>query len=433
MNTPVGIRRETKNIWERRTPLVPDDVKELKENLSLNFIIQPSEIRIFKDDEYRDVGAKVDENLSSCPIIFGIKEIPPEFIEPEKTYIFFSHTIKGQSHNMPMLKKLMESGCQLIDYEKMVDNDGRRLIFFGRHAGYSGSVDTLWALGLRLEWEGIENPFKEIKQTIHYHGLEEIKRHIREVGEKIKRDGFNTPLVPVIIGIAGYGNVSQGVQEIIDILPIKEIRPHEIEEILKNPDKNSIYKVVFKEEDMVEPISKDQKFDLQDYYNHPEKYRSTFEKYIPYMTVLINAIYWDERYPRFVRKELIKKIYSDKKNRLRVIGDISCDIEGAIECNIKATDSGNPIYVYDPENDKAIDGYKGNGPVILAVDNLPAELARDSSIFFSHVLKKYVPDIVNARYSEDFEDLNLPPEIKKAVIVHRGKLTPDYQYLKKFL
>jgi alpha-aminoadipic semialdehyde synthase len=431
MNTPVGIRREDKNIWERRTPLIPEDVKELRENLNIDFIVQPSDIRIFSDEEYRRTGAKIDEDLSPCPLIFAVKEIPIDFIKPGKTYVFFSHTIKGQSHNMPMLKRLMELGCQLIDYERIVDERGRRLIFFGRHAGYAGAVDTLWALGLRLKWEGIENPFEGIYQTIKYSGLDEIKSSFKTIGEKIKRDGLPEGIIPLILGITGYGNVSQGVQEIIDILPVMEIKPDDIEKIFNNPRRDVIYKVVFKEEDMVVPRRGD-KFDLKDYYEHPERYKAIFEKYIPYLTVIINAIYWDSRYPRFVTKKFIRKLYKDNP-RLKVIGDISCDIEGSVECTIKATDPGNPIYVYDPERDKAIDGYEGRGPVILAVDNLPCELPRDSSIFFSNILKKFVPSIVKADFSLDFNKCDLPREIKEAVIVYRGELTPGYSYLKKFL
>lgn len=433
MNTPVGIRREDKNIWERRTPLIPEDIKELREKLSIEFIVQPSKIRIFPDDEYRNAGAKVEEDLSSCAVIFAVKELPVNFIKPRKTYVFFSHTIKGQPHNMPMLKKLMELKCQLIDYERIVDDKGRRLIFFGKHAGYAGAVDTLWALGMRLKWEGVENPFEDICQATHYAGLSDIKDELKEIGERIRKGGVPDEIVPLIFGITGYGNVSIGVREIIDILPTMEIKPGEISTVFENPRKDTIYKVVFKEEDMVESKSGD-KFDLQDYYTHPEKYRPIFERYIPYLTVLFNAIYWDERYPRFVTKNFIKKLYSQKhKPRLRVIGDISCDIEGSVECTIRATDPGNPIYVYDPEKDEALDGYEGKGPVILAVDNLPCELARDSSIFFSRILKKYVPPIIKADFSRDFERCELPREIKGAVIVYKGELTLNYQYLKKFL
>jgi alpha-aminoadipic semialdehyde synthase len=436
MEVGIGIRKEDKNRWERRAPLIPEHIRELKEREALEICLQPSEIRAFPDEEYIQAGAKVREDLSAYPVIFGIKEMPLEFFEPGKVYVFFSHTIKGQPHNMPMLKKLLELGCILIDYERIVDERGRRLIFFGRHAGLAGMIDTLWTLGRRLDWEGTENPFSEIQQTLHYKSLEEAKKAISHVGKRIEEEGLPEPLVPLVFGLAGYGNVSQGAQEILDLLPVREIAPEELPSVAAGVDhpKDLVYKVVFKEEHMVEPISPEDRFELQDYYNHPEKYRSKFEDYLPYLTVLMNCIYWDSRYPRFVTKEYLRRLYGEEKQpRLRVIGDISCDVEGAVECTLRATDSGNPVFVYDPFKDEAIDGVAGTGPVVLAVDNLPCELPRESSADFSRALKDFVPRIAKADYSVPFEKCDLPPEIKKAVIAYRGELAPDYRYLEKFL
>ncbi len=116
-----------------------------------------------------------------------------------------------------------------------------------------------------------------------------------------------------------------------------------------------------------------------------------------------------------------------------MIGDITCDIEGAIECTVKATEPDNPVFVYDPVTDRAIDGVKGNGPVIMSVEILPTELPRESSTYFSGVLKKYVPAIASANYEDSFADLELPPEIKRAVIAYHGELTPNYRYIKQYL
>ena len=440
MEAGIGIRKEDKNRWERRVPLIPEHVRELVEKHGLRICLQPSEIRAFPNEEYVQAGAEIREDLSPCPVILGIKEMPPEFFEPGKTYVFFSHTIKGQPHNMPMLKRLLELGCTLIDYERIVDEQGRRLIFFGRHAGLAGMIDTLWALGKRLEWEGIASPFSEVQQTLHYKSLEEAKGAMAHVGKRIEEGSLPKAIAPMIVGLAGYGHVSQGAQEILDLLPVREIGPEELPVIAEGPmDGNIVYKVIFKEEHMVEPLSPDQEFELQDYYDHPERYRSKFEGYLPYLTVLMNCIYWEGRYPRFVTKEYLKQLYSGagmesaKRPRLRVIGDISCDIEGAVECTLRATDPGNPVFVYDPFRDEAIDGVAGPGPVVLAVDNLPCELPRESSADFSRVLKGFVPPIAQADWSDPFERCNLPPEIKRAVIAYRGELAPDYRYLEEFL
>jgi len=436
MNYRIGIRREDKNRWERRTPLIPEHVKELIQQHSIQVYLQPSSIRIFSDEEYIQAGARIQEDLSGCPMIFAVKEIPLDFFQSGKSYVFFSHTIKGQKHNMPMLKRMLKLGCNLIDYEKVVDERGRRLIFFGRHAGLAGMIDTLWALGKRLTWERIPNPFDHIRNAYKYENLKEAKQNISLVGERIKKEGLPQQLIPLIFGITGYGNVSTGAQEILDLLPFKEVSPEKISSLVEqaHPSKNHVYKVVFKEEHMVEPVSSTHGFDLQDYYRHPERYRSRFENYLRHLTVLVNCIYWDERYPRLVTRRFLKELYREGENpRLKVIGDISCDIEGSIECTIKVTEPDNPVYVYHPLGDKATDGYEGEGVVILAVDNLPCEIPREASIDFSRALKPFIPQMVKADYSADFDRCALPPSIKKAVIVYHGELTPDYQYLRNFL
>lgn len=427
----IGIRREDKNRWERRTPLIPQHIRELRENHSIDFIVQPSEIRIFSEKDYYKAGAIIQEDLSPCPVILGIKEIPKDFFEYGKTYIFFAHVIKGQPHNMPMLKRLLELNCQLIDYERITDERGRRILFFGRYAGLAGIVDSLWALGKRLEWEGIPTPFTQLRPTHSYQNLQKIREEFLKLSRRIKEEGLNSSLLPFICGITGYGNVSKGVQELLDILPVKGIAPNDIGSLPKDP--HTIYKVVFKEEDMVEPIHNHQ-FELQDYYNNPERYRSKFQKYIPYLTLLINGIYWDSRYPRLLTKSYLRELYSKSKlPRLRVIGDISCDIEGAIECTLHPTSPDNPVFVYDPFTQEAIDGYKGRGPVVMAIDNLPCELPLESSIYFSGVLKPFIPEIARANFSVSFERCRLPEEIKRGVIVYKGELTPEYKYIERYL
>lgn len=429
----IGIRREDKNEWERRVAITPDDVKELIEKHGIKVIVQPSPIRAFTDEEYLRAGAEVKEDLSEAPVIFGVKEMPVEFFEEGKTYVFFSHTIKGQRHNMPMLKRLMDLKANLIDYEKMTDEKGRRVVFFGRFAGLAGMTDTLWALGKRLEVKGVETPFAKVKQAYQYFDVAHLKKELSEIGKEIQEKGLPTEITPLVIGIAGYGNVSRGAQEILDLFPVREITPEELLDGSALTDSNVIYKVIFKEEHIVEPIDPDAEFDLMDYYQHPEKYRSVFDRYLPHLTVLVNAIYWDERYPRLLTKEKVHEMYSNGEPKLIVIGDISCDIEGAIEVTVRATDPGNPVYVYDVTKGEAVDGFEGKGPVILAVDNLPCELPRDSSESFSHALKPYVPEIATADYSVDFDKLDLSPVVKRAIIVYHGELTPDYKYLEEHL
>lgn len=432
----IGIRKEDINRWERRVPLIPEHVRELRERYSLETWFQPSRIRVFSDQEFVRAGARINQDLSSCSTVFGIKEMPPDVFKKGTTYVFFAHVIKGQAHNMAMLKRILEVKSNLIDYEKIEDKRGRRLIFFGKYAGLAGMIDTLWALGKRLQWEKVPNPFIKVRQAHRYESLHQAAQVIDEVGNKIKTEGLPDSLAPFVCGFAGYGHVSRGAQEIFDLLPTREISPEELLAVGKGSkhSRKHVYKVVFKEEHMVEPVSLKHSFELQDYYDHPEKYRSKFSSYVPHLTVLMNCIYWEKRYPRLITKKYLKRLFAPgAKPNLRVIGDISCDLGGAIEATVKVTDSGNPIYVFDPLEGKAIDGYRGRGPVILAVYNLPCELPRESSAYFSNVLRKYVPEIVGADYTVSFERLRLPESIKNAVIVYRGELTPNYRYLEKFL
>jgi alpha-aminoadipic semialdehyde synthase len=436
MRYKLGIRREDKNKWERRTPLIPKDVKELIDGQGIDIFFQPSPLRIFPDEKFIQAGARIQEDLSHCPIVLAIKEIPSDFFQRNKTYVFFSHTIKGQQQNMPMLKKMMELECNLIDYEKVVDEQGRRLIFFGRHAGLAGMIDTLWALGKRLDWEGIANPFTQIRNAYKYETLAEAKDSVSQTGKKIKRDGLPDQITPLAFGITGYGHVSNGAQEIIDLLPHKQVSPQDIFSLEGQSEfsRKHVHKVVFKEEHLVKPKIAGDQFELQDYYDHPDKYMSRFEQYIPHLDVIVNCIYWDERYPRLVTKKYLKEVFKSRgKPRLRIIGDISCDIEGSIEATEKVTEPDNPVYVYNPKKERITDGYEGEGVVILAVDNLPCEISRRASIDFSHILSPFIPQIAKADFSVGFEECQLPAPIRKAVIIYHGKLTPDYVYMNDFL
>jgi alpha-aminoadipic semialdehyde synthase len=436
MAVTIGIRRENKNEWERRVPLIPVDLKALNRHHGIDFLVQPSRIRIYKDDEYRQVGAVLQEDLDPASIVLAVKEIPERFLKPGRVYVFFAHVIKGQAYNMSMLRRLMELGCSLVDYETVVDEKGRRLIFFGVHAGYAGMFETLRCLGRRLESKGIPTPLAEVKHAYQYDRLEDAETHLREIGERIRRGEIEERLRPLVIGIAGYGNVSRGAQEILDFLPVEEISVADLPKAAQRRGAESppILKVVFKEEDMVRPARAGMEFKLLDYYQNPEKYTGCFEEYLPHLDVLVNTIYWDDRYPRLVTKEWAKRHYGPGgEPRLQVIGDISCDVEGAIELTLRPATPDAPDFVYDPHHDVVRPGYEGSGPAIMAVDNLPCEFSRESSEYFSEVLHELLVPLASADWSAEFSRLRLPKPLKDAVIVHRGKLTPSYGHLEEYL
>jgi saccharopine dehydrogenase (NAD+, L-lysine forming) len=431
----IGIRREDKNRWERRVPLIPADVADLKSRHDLTFVVQSSPIRVFGDDEYRAAGAVVGEDLGRASIVVAVKEIPIELLRDRTTYLFFSHTIKGQRYNMPLLQRILDLHATLIDYERIVNEQNRRLIFFSRHAGNAGMAETLAALGRRLAAQGRQTPFAAIRPAHEYADLEALKAHLRAIGASL-RAGAGSQGPPFVVGIAGYGNVAMGCRDVLDCLPAREIAVADLPAVAAGDaaETGPLVTVTFREEHLVEPRSTDAQFVLQDYYQHPENYRGVFERHLPHLDVLVNSIYWDLQYPRLVTRKWARTAWGGgRQPRLQVIGDISCDLEGAIELTTRPTMPDEPCYVAVPDSGDLMPGVVGPGPAIMAVDNLPCEVPRESSEYFSSVFSGMIPALARADFGVGFESLLLPAHLKKAVIAHRGALTPDYRYLQEYL
>ena len=431
MTVTVGIRREDKHRFERRVPLTPDAVGRLTERHGLGFVVQPSTIRVFGDDAYRAVGAAVDEDLSGCGAVLAVKEIPIELLGPDTCYVFFSHTIKGQPHNMPLLRRLMELRCTLVDYERIVDDEGRRLVFFGRHAGLAGMIDTLSVLGRRLATRGIETPFVDLGLSHEYDSLDHAKERVKAIGARLRSESMPAALRPFVVGFTGYGNVSQGAQEIYDLLGVETIEPDQLAAIGDDSTRvDRPIKVVFRESDLVEPNDPAKAFDLQEYYDHPDRFRSTFERHVEHLSVLINAIYWTEDYPRLLTHEFLREWYGrDGEPRLQIVGDISCDLDGSVQCTVKATTPDRPAYVYDPMTGAITDGVEGEGLCMMTTDCLPCELPREASESFTAALEPFVSAIASIDRSATFDAAALPSPIRSATVVWNGELTPEYRYL----
>ncbi len=436
MTHSLGIRLEDKNIWERRVPLTPAAVGRLTAQPDLDVRVQTSPTRIFSDADYDGAGASIVEDPFDADVVVAVKEIPTKLLRADGTYVYFSHTIKGQPYNMDMLRRLMELRCNLLDYERVVDDKGRRLIFFSWFAGAAGAVDTLQAAGERYAAQGIANPLEQVGMTYSYGGLDKAEAGLRAVGELIRNEGLPPAMRPFVIGITGYGNVSQGAQHVLDWLPIEEITPEQLPALraMDAPPGDRIYKVVFHEKHMVEPIEPGAPFELMEYFQHPERYRSTFAQWVPHLDLMINAIYWTEASPRLITNEQLKGWFEQSGEiRLQVVGDVSCDIEGSVECLVKATEPDNPHFVYDPITGVATDGTTGRGLCMMAVDNLPCELPAEASQAFSDALEPFMAALMRADLSLPFGDLALPQPLKSALILHRGELTPDYRYMADFI
>jgi len=430
----IAVRAEDKNRWERRAPLTPDHVRELVTELGIAVRVEPSPLRAFSDRDYREAGAEVDPDFTSCRVILGIKEIPLAKLLPGKTYLNFSHVTKGQRSNMPTLARLLELGSTLVDYERIADRRGRRLVFFGRHAGYAGMLDTLWALGQRLAWEGLFTPLEHLRRASQYSGLEEALHHVARIGEHVRHRGLAYGR-PVVAAFTGSGNVTKGALEVFDRLPVQEIDPEEVKLLAEDRDRprNVLFKTLLGRGDRYRRRD-GAPFDAAEFLAHPELYESALGEILPHLTLLVHGAFWELGQPEIVTREQLQRLFAeDGQPKLRVIGDITCDIGGAIAATVRATDPGDPVYVYRPDDGGTQPGLAGPGVVVMAVDNLPCQLPVEASHHFGDSLIRFIGALTRCDWDAPFESLVLPPELRRAIIVHRGALTPEYRYLERHL
>jgi|CXWL01.1.fsa_nt_gi alpha-aminoadipic semialdehyde synthase len=430
----IGIRTEDKNRWERRAPLVPDHVRELVGAQGLDVAIQPSPRRAFSDQDYVDAGAATAPNLEGCRVILGVKEIPPEKLESGRVYVIFPHVLKGQALTRPMLTRMADLGCTLIDYERIVDRKGRRLTFFGRHAGYAGMLDSLWALGQRLAAEGFFTPIEHVRLAHQYASLEEALHHLTRVGEHIRHVGLPVGLRPIVTAFTGSGNVARGAQEVYDRLPALDIDPHDLPRLTEDRDqpRNAVFRTVLRRADRYRRCDGGD-FDDAEFLAHPERYESALDVLLPHITLLVNGAYWRPGQPELVSRQLLGQLLAaEAQPKLRVIGDITCDVGGGIAATVRPTDPGDPVYLYHPETG-ARPGVTGPGFVVMAVDNLPCELPVDASQHFGDSLVRFVGALARCDWDVPWERLGLPRELRDAVLLHQGEPTPPYAILHRYL
>ncbi|MCF7807137.1 MAG: hypothetical protein K9M49_06965 [Candidatus Marinimicrobia bacterium] len=429
MTVKIGIMAEHKS-GEGRIPLTPAQIEKLQQKYpDLTITVSPSDQRKFDNTEFTSRGIKMSEDLQDENLVIAVKEIKTKDIRGGQAYLYFSHTIKGQDYNMPMLQHILDVGATLLDYELIADENDRRLVFFGVHAGLAGMVNSLWAYGQRMQVLGQETPFLKIKQAKEYKDLSHIKAELSALGPELTSWLADKPAL--VVGLTGYGNVSKGAQEILDLLPLVEISPQELLHAELGAYKGKLVKVVFEESDMFQRHD-GEGFDLKDYFINAGEYESKFYLYLERLDILVNCIYWTADCPRLITLDEIRAHYS-LVPRLQVVGDITCDIDGSIQFNVGSTPSSDPVYVYQIEDGEAISGFQGKGPLVMAVDNLPAELPREASEAFGDALAPFVYAMGACDYSKKYEDLDLPMEVKKAVIAHHGKLAPKFEYLSIFV
>ncbi len=412
------IRKEHKNDWEKRTALIPSDAAELVEK-RFPISVEPSEIRIYSDSDFQLANVPVTGCPEKGQLIVGIKEPPVESIEPHQVHLAFSHTIKGQDYNMGLLQKFIDQKASLIDYEPIVDQSGKRTIAFGRFAGIAGAIDSFFVAGKKYQARQLKTCLSQIKQTWKYDSIEAVRQSFQQIDF--------TQGEPVQVLIVGTGKVGLGCREVCQWLGLPEI---DIQELLdgKQPA-GSWYSVASSRH--IYQRKDGQAFDMSGFVEKGgDEYESIFDLLLGKFSILLQTPYWDERYPRHLDRE---RMLANLDKLPLVVGDISCDINGSLACTTKASDTDTPAFTYYAEKGKSIDGIFADGITVMSIDNLPCELAKDASIYFSNALKDYMENLMSVDLTQPFESCGFNEDIARAVIVYNGQLTPNYQYLQAFL
>ncbi|KAI8992221.1 Saccharopine dehydrogenase-domain-containing protein [Pilobolus umbonatus] len=432
----LGIRRENKSRWERRSALSPEDVKKLIDETGTTVYIQPSTKRIFPDHVFEQHGAVLTEDLSKADIILGIKEIPVDALQKDKTYIFFSHTHKGNENNKPMLQSTVDKNIRLIDYELMKDETGKRLVAFGEFAGNAGMIDTFYGMGHRFLGLGYNTPFLYTSMAHAYPNLVEARLALNRMGEKITKDGTPKDFGPLIYAFTGSGNVNKGALDIFKEVPHEFVPVEDLQKIVndKNPNLKKIYGVQLDLNDYLEHKSTSKFESYNDYITNPHNYQSTFhQKVAPYVNSVVTGAYWDDRYPRLLTNEqlkdieILKKKGVIKKGKMMNLADIVCDVRGAFECLSHSTNVEDGFFYYDAIEDKIHQNVEGHGIQVMGIDILPAEIPLESSQYFSSKLYPLVKEMVGQAPYPPSEELS--PILRNAMITDQGQLTAEHAHL----
>lgn len=439
----LAIRREDVNAWERRAPLAPKHVKELT-RMGYKVLVQPSNRRAIHEKEYVKAGAIIQEDISEASLIIGVKRPPEDKLIPKKNYAFFSHTIKAQEANMPLLDEILKQEIRLFDYEKMVDHKGMRVVAFGKWAGVAGMINILHGLGLRFLALGHHTPFMHIGMAHNYRNSSQAVQAVRDAGYEISLGLMPKSVGPLTFVFTGTGNVSKGAQEMFSALPCEFVEPHELKEVSRSGDLRKVYGTVLSRHHHL--VRKhDGLYDPVDYDKHPENYISRFHIDVaPYTTCLINGIYWEQNSPRLLSRQDTQKLLVPVKSatgamdgcpelphRLLAICDISADTGGSIEFMTECTTIDNPFCMYDADQHITHDSVEGSGILMCSIDNLPAQLPIEATEYFGDMLFPYIEEMLVSEGSEPLEKQNYSPVVRGAVIASNGSLTPKYQYIQK--
>ena len=393
----IGLIREGKTPSDNRVALTPAQCKWIHKNSSeVEIFAQHSDTRCFSDKEYVNAGVTVMEDLSSCDILMGIKEVPVEMLIPDKTYLFFSHTRKQQLYNQQMFHAIISKGITLIDYECLVHEDGQRILGFGFFAGVVGAHNGMMAYGMRTGAYNLGRVY--------------IQRSLRE----LMHTYFGLKLPNIKIAVTGSGRVAHGILEIMNLMGVIEVDP---DEFLERKFTYPVFTQLRGASLYANKLTG--KYNREDFHTNPDQYNCLFLPYTKEADILMNGIYWDQGMPRLFEWEDL----ASPEFRINTIADITDDKGGSVPCNLGDQTIENPIYGVDRISRAKTAPYLPGSIDIMAVGNLPNELPRDASRYFGEQLIKYIlQDLVNGG----------SPVIRKATLVKAGKLTDDYAYMKEY-
>lgn len=395
----IGIIREGKKPYDKRVAFSPEQCLAIMEHFPESEVyVQPSPHRCIPDSEYEKAGIPLLEDMSYCDVLFGIKEVPEDMLIDHKTYLFFSHTIKKQPHNRNMLRTIIQKKITLIDYECLTYENGSRVVGFGRFAGIVGMHNGFLTYGRKFKLYNLKPAY----QCADYAEMLEQYQQVQ--------------LPAIKIALAGDGRVAHGCLELLRKLGIKEVTPYEF---LHHTFQEPVYVHLVSEDYYAHKDGLE--WDKADFYEYPENYVSTFAPYTKVCDLFVNAIFWNHRIPRFFSKEDMRS--NDFK--IKVIADISCDINGAVPATMKDTTIENPVFGYMPFSETITKPYQKNTIDVMAVSNLPCELPLDSSLMFGDQLLRHVLGylLVDDRIKM----------IERATITREGKLTERYAYLHDYV
>lgn len=389
----IGLIREGKLPYDNRVALTPAQCRWLLKNIDCKIYVQPSAHRCYSDNEYERSGIVLQEDLTDCNLMLGIKEVPVNMLLAGKTYMFFSHTKKKQSYNQNLMHAMMDNDITLIDYECFEHADGQRIIGFGFFAGIVGAHNGIMAHGNRTGTYQLDRVFKQ--------------KDYRELIHKY----FGLKLPPLKIAVTGSGRVAHGIIEIMNLLDVQEA---EHDEYLNWKFDYPVY-VHLKGASLYQH-KENNKYSRQHFHEHPEEYNCVFQPYIKHTDILMNGVYWDKNIPRLFEMEDMK--HNDFA--IQTIADISDDAGGSVPCNLGDCSINDPVYGVDKTSGIKTKPYLLSSVDMMAVGNLPNELPRDASRFFGEQLIKYIlGDFINGSSTI----------IEKATILKHGKLTANFDYL----